>query len=474
MSTLHSTRGGRARLLAVKGNPQDLLARCSQIFKGGRVLPLAAAGRALIQAENEVMAGRALRVLGFAYRDIKGEDQGDEHGLVWLGLVGMHDPPRLGVRELVSDLKDSGIHTVMVTGDQSTTAEAIGRDLGLNGSAPLHVADADEVSHLSAVALERTLKDIQIFSRVNPAEKLTIVQAIQKLHKVVAMTGDGINDGPALKAADVGVAMGPQGTAVAWDSADIVLLSEDLSSLRVAVAEGRAIRANLRKAIGFMLATNASELGIMLTSLALGRGQALTPAQLLWINLVTDIAPGLALATDVAPEHLMTQAPVGRYDPIFSPQDYRGIRRDAVAMTASVLLAQGLGMRRYGEGLEAGTMATLTLVLGQALYVFSAREPDLGVLDRRIPPLTSALKGASASMLLAQGLAISSRRLSRVLGFCPLRLTDLVAVGGLSTIPFLVRELAKSIPLERASPRPNLRSRGQRLPIHLPAEEPIL
>ena len=308
MSTVHDA-GARGRLVAVKGTPGEVLQRCTHWCRDGRIEPLEEPTREVILLGNERMAGEALRVLGVAYAEGDEGRDADAHELVWLGLAGLTDPLRPGMPALVEQLHAAGIETVMITGDQSATAYAIGRELGLSNGRPLQILDSLALDKVDPELLAGLGRTVQVFARVSPAHKLRIVQALQRAGSVVAMTGDGINDGPALKAADIGVAMGGAGSEVARQVADVVVEDDNLHTLVEAVAHGRSIYANIRKSIHYMLSTNSAEIEVMFASLVLGLGQPLNPMQLLWINLITDIFPGLALSLEPADPDLMHRPP---------------------------------------------------------------------------------------------------------------------------------------------------------------------
>jgi len=309
MSTLHGYKDGKF-LLAVKGSPEEVLAMCDHQIKQGKLIRLSRAARAAILAENERMAGDALRVLGVAYRELDDDRMPRKtENLVWLGLAGMADPMRPGMDKLIAKFHRAGIETIMITGDQSATASAIGHQLGLSRGGPLQVLESSKLENMDPALLAGLVKNVHVFARVSPAHKLKIVQALQDAGYVVAMTGDGINDGPALKAADIGVAMGGGGTNVARDVSDVVLEDDNLHTMSTAVRQGRTIYNNIRKMIHFMVSTNLTEIEVMLAGIAFGLGQPMNPMQLLWINLVTDIFPGLALALEPAEPGIMDKPP---------------------------------------------------------------------------------------------------------------------------------------------------------------------
>ncbi|MBR9987953.1 MAG: cation-transporting P-type ATPase, partial [Desulfosarcina sp.] len=308
MSTLHRTPE-HDRIFCVKGSPPEVLAMCSCEAVNGEIRPLTDARRLAIESENEKMASRALRVLGFACKRLSGDRPNGEADLAWLGLVGMADPIRDGVRPLIEVFHRAGVDTVMITGDQHSTAYAIAKALNLSGRESIEILDSSDLSSLDPETLKALARKAHVYSRVSPAHKLQIVQALQSAGVTVAMTGDGINDGPALKAADIGIAMGKTGTDVARDVADVVLEDDNLETLALALKDGRTIHGNIRKSVHFFLSTNISEIMLMTTALGLGIGFPLNVMQLLWINIISDIFPGMALSMEAEEADVMRRPP---------------------------------------------------------------------------------------------------------------------------------------------------------------------
>ncbi|NTV43505.1 MAG: HAD-IC family P-type ATPase, partial [Syntrophobacteraceae bacterium] len=287
MGTLHEKEDGEA-FIALKGSPTEVLAMCDRQIKDGAEVPLTEEDRLQVELENDQMAGNALRVLGVACSIGEGEEKfGAEEGFTWLGLVGMADPVRPGVRDLVARFHTAGIDTVMITGDQSATAYAIGKELDLSSGEQLEILDSTDLASADPELIRALSERVHVFSRVSPAHKLQIVRALQDTGRTVAMTGDGMNDGPALKAADIGIAMGAGGTDIAREVADLILEDDDLETMIIAVRDGRAIYNNIRKSLHFLLATNFSEIIVMLLTVAAGVGSPLNAMQLLWINLLS-------------------------------------------------------------------------------------------------------------------------------------------------------------------------------------------
>jgi Ca2+-transporting ATPase len=441
METVHAQGDGR-RLVAVKGRPSEVLAMCDRIALQHGEQPLDDAARSAIMLDNERLASDALRVLGLAYRLDGGSDSpADEtRDLVWLGLVGMADPPRERVAELLATLHSAGIDTVMITGDQGATAESIARRIGLARDGHLEILDSTELERLPEEVLTSLAKRVQVFARVTPAHKLQIVRALQSAGRVVGMTGDGVNDGPALRAADIGIAMGGGGTDAAREVADIVLMQDDLETLVFAVEQGRVIYDDIRKAVRFILATNSSELMVTFATVAAGFGEVLTPMQLLWLNLMTDVLPELALAVE-PPEHdVLKRPPRAAGQPIFDRIELMRMLLQGGVLSAVTLASYGYGVGRYGIGPRAGTIGFTTLSFAQLLHAIGARSERHSVLDpgtlQRNPAMAPTLLGS----LALQTAAVLFPPLRGLLGATALSPVEWgIAVAGAGTA-FIVNE----------------------------------
>ncbi|MBD2435464.1 cation-translocating P-type ATPase [Nostoc sp. FACHB-110] len=347
-------------LMFTKGSPELILARCTQIRLGTNTSPLNEEQRSQILAANDQMASKGLRVLGFAYKPLlevppEGSDEESEQSLVWLGLVGMLDAPRPEVRAAVAECRQAGIRPVMITGDHQLTARAIAIDLGIAQEGD-RVLTGQELQRMSDQELEQQVDLVSIYARVAPEHKLRIVQALQRRGRFVAMTGDGVNDAPALKQADIGIAMGITGTDVSKEASDMVLLDDNFATIVSATKEGRVVYTNIRRFIKYILGSNIGEVLTIAAAPILGLGGVpLTPLQILWMNLVTDGLPALALAVEPPEPDVMKRPP-------FSPRES--------------IFARGLGSYMIRIGI---VFAIITIILMEWAYshAHAVTGPDL-------------------------------------------------------------------------------------------------
>jgi Ca2+-transporting ATPase len=444
METLHACGDG-ALLIAVKGSPEAVLGLCRWTASDGRRRALSEQDRLAITAANERMGGAALRVLGFASAAPSGDDDAEpgDTPLTWLGLVGMADPVRDGMDDLMRTLRGAGVETVMITGDQSATAYAVARQLGLGRSGRIEILESGQLEDLAPDMLAALAPHADVFARVSPRHKLQIVQALQRGGEVVAMTGDGINDSPALKAADIGVAMGHAGTDVAREVADVVLENDDPATFAIAIAEGRTIYNNVRRSLRFLLATNMSEIVVMTAGTAAGLGQTLTPMQLLWINLVTDVFPALALAVEPAHDDVMREQPRPPSEAVLRQGDFRRILGEGAVISAAALAACAWGVRRYGPGPSTSTMTLLSMVGAQLMHAVTCRSDRRGLFSgRRLPP-NRWLERALLGTLALQVVAVAAPPLCRMLGLGPLTPADWAVTAGCGIAPYLINEALK-------------------------------
>lgn len=445
MSSIHVTPEGE-RLLSLKGSPQEVLAMCDQQMKAGEIVPLDEKEKIKIEIENQRMAGDSLRVLGFAMGYLEVDESFPESRvLVWLGIVGMEDPVRDGVKELIGQLHRAGIDTVMITGDQSSTAFSVASQIDIAGEKPLEILDSAELTSIDPDVLVALSEKVSVFSRVSPAYKLKIVQALQRAGRTVAMTGDGVNDGPALKASDIGIAMGKTGTDVAREVADVVLEQDNLEILVQAIQDGRSIYRNIRKSVHFFLATNFSEIMIMLGAMSLGIGIPLNVMQLLWINIISDIFPGLALSMEESESDVMQMKPRDPGAPIFDTEDYKRMTFESAVITGSALSAYGYGIMRYGMGPGAVSMAFQSLTIGQLLHAYSCRSETTSCFSKRRLPRNKYLDVALGGSFFFQALTMIFPPLRRLLGLKSMTLTDFAVVGASSMLPLIINESTKKV-----------------------------
>lgn len=450
MRTFHTgPQDAKVMLVAVKGSPDEVLGMCNSYLLDGGEQPLDDVVRAQVIAQNEEMAARQLRVLGFAFA----EDRADtvrHASLVWIGLIGLADPLRQGVEKVIRRFHEAGIATVMLTGDQSGTAYGIGKQLHLNNGDDLKIVNSEQLEDTELERLREIVAGVHIFSRVTPSHKLRIVQALQQAGHIVAMTGDGINDSPALRAADIGIAMG-SGTDVALSAADIALKNDELDTVLEAVSQGRTISTNIRKSVHFLLSSNLSEILLVAGSVTSGMGQPLTPLQLLWLNLLSDMLPAIALAAEPAEPDVMQQMSRPSNAPIIDKDDIWRYVREGSALAAGALGAYGYGIMRYGPGPRAGTIAFNTLVFGQMLHALFCRsdrhrtffDPSL----RQNRPLMLAIL-ASLGLQVA-GHAVPGLR--RLLGVSTPGLVDVGVIITGAVSPILWNEMGKSGRYNRAA-----------------------
>ncbi|HSP81490.1 MAG TPA: HAD-IC family P-type ATPase, partial [Myxococcaceae bacterium] len=370
------------RYVFMKGAPERVLAMCRELQGERGPVPLEPEQ---VHRASRALAERGLRVLAMAYRKLPrgphvSEDAVPEpEALIFLGLTGMMDPPRAGVHEAVGACQDAGIRVVMITGDHALTARAIGRELGLGGG---EVLTGRELETLDDAALRRRTKEVSIYARVAPEQKLRVVKALQREGEVVAVTGDGVNDAPALKAADIGVAMGRGGTDVAREAADMVLADDNFVSIVNAVEEGRVTFDNLRKATFFLISTGAAAILVILVSLALGWPLPFLPAQLLWLNLVTNGLQDVALAFEPGDEGMLKRPPRPRGEGFISGLLWERTVLSGLVIAAGTLFIFDWELERTGSLAAAQTAALTTMVLYQMFQVGNARSETQSVFLR--------------------------------------------------------------------------------------------
>jgi len=369
----------------VKGAPDLILSRCTRVLSGGREVPLDETSRQRFGQANETMTRSALRVLAVARRAV-GKPSDDptpeeiETDLTFLGLLGMIDPPRPEVAPAVAKCHRAGLKVMMITGDHRNTAEAIAREVGITGGRPPSLVGL-EIDSMEDRELAASLQSASVFARTSPKHKIRIVRALQQKGHIVAMTGDGVNDAPAMKEADIGVAMGLSGTDVSREASDMVLSDDNFATIVAAIEEGRGIYDNIRKFIRYLLSCNVGEVLVMFLASVLGMPVPLLPIQMLWVNLVTDGLPAMALGVDPQSRDLMSDRPRAPRESVFSRGlGIRIVERGALIGLGSLFVfIAALG--REGDLVRARTMAFATLIMFQLFHVFDCRTERGSVFD---------------------------------------------------------------------------------------------
>jgi Ca2+-transporting ATPase len=488
MSTVHEAADDAdARMLFAKGAPDLLLRRCACELVGERTVPLTDERRDAVLREAESLADDALRTLAVAYRTLDGDvganagdadaadaadagdagDAGDalERELVLLGLVGMIDPPRPEASDAVRRARAAGIRPLLITGDHPRTAVVIARELGIADDD--RVVTGAELEEMDDDALARAVRETSVFARVDPSHKLRLVRALQSQGEVVAMTGDGVNDAPALRAADIGIAMGISGTVVSRQAADMVLADDNFATIVAAVEEGRAIYANIRRALRFLLSGNFGEVTTMFVGVALAGTLGLREAdgglllpllatQILWINLLTDGAPALALGVDPAEPGLMQMKPRRRDEPVIAPHTWRDIAIAGLIMAASTLfvfdgsLPGGL-LAGTSDVPHARTMAFTTIVLAQLFNVFDSRSRRRSAFSGLAH--TKWTWAAVLASVALQALVVYMPPLRAAFGTTPLNATDWLLCAAAASVLLWVHEITKLVARRRDGTR---------------------
>lgn len=445
MSTLHRTVDGDDYILFVKGAPDVLLDLVTSVYHNGKVEPMTPELRERINRANHEMASEALRVLAVAERRFDERPEAlnaEEHerDLTFIGLVGMIDPPREEVAAAINKARDAGIRTVMVTGDYPDTARAIGQSIGLLDADGTVITGA-ELQEMDDEELVRRIDDVDVFARVSPEHKVRIVDAFRQRDYVVAMTGDGVNDAPALKRASIGVAMGITGTDVTKETADMVLTDDNYVSIVNAVEQGRIIYDNIRKFVYFLLSCNLAEIAVIFIGTLLGYPMVLTPIQLLWLNLLTDGAPALALGVETGDPNVMDRPPREPGEPIIDRIMRVGMVVQTIAITGVTLAGFFMGLRQ-GDISEARSIAFTVLSFSELIRAYTSRSEfysvfRIGVFSNRFMQYAVL---ASIALLL---IVIYVPFLNPIFQTMPLTLLDWSEIIPLMLIPSVAAELTK-------------------------------
>ncbi len=449
MTTIHRMNDG-TRLALLKGAPGVVLDACADYTESASQLkPLDAAARARFLATNNQMADHALRVLALAEKRL-GQDGSDDDaeaenasGYTLLGLVGMIDPPRAEAAAAIQQAHAAGIRTVMLTGDQLNTASAIARELKLSDEAEPLALHARDLADASPERLTELARTVTVFARVSPEDKLRIVEALQKAGEVVAVTGDGVNDAPALKRADIGIAMGLRGTEVAKEAADIVLADDNFATILRAVEGGRTIYANIIKFVHLMFSKNLGAVLAIFVAIVIGWPLPLLPLPILWINLVTDIFPALALALEPTAPGVMQHPPRSPKAALLSRPFLVLIAWQGVMVAAIILAAYGWALSAYGGGAHAQTIALFAVVGVQLGHMFNCRSRTRSALEGLFS--NGFVWGAAGIVIVLQLLAIWLSPLARVLRTVPPTAMDWGIIGLTVLAPIVIVEITKFI-----------------------------
>jgi len=423
----------KGEIIYLKGAPETVLNLCSTLRNKGAEAPLTDAIRRAVLRENGALAASGLRVLGVAQKTLPSAGPLAEtatFGLTFLGLAGILDPPRPDVAPAIGMARSAGIRTIMLTGDQADTALAIARRVGIGDE---NVISGPELARLSTAELQKTLRTCSIYARISPRNKLDIIAALKADNQIAAMTGDGVNDAPALKKADIGVAMGQRGTGVAKEAADMVLLDDRFATILEAVRQGRMIFDNIHKFIHYLFSCNLSEILIIFLCILMGLPAPLAALQILWLNLVTDVFPALAMGFETPETDLMVRPPRNPSESLINSRFKWRIATQALVITSGPLIAFAFTVHR-GMGLSGcRTVAFMTLALGQLLHVFNVRRKNGLGFDASL--LRAPYLWAACVITLAlQLLAVYTPALQRVLHTVPMTvpmwtITMLGAVG---------------------------------------------
>ena len=449
MTTVHPV-SGKLRVM-VKGAPDVLLSRCTRILDGSPVAITDAHKTEVLDA-NAAMAEKALRVLAAAYKDIDALPEGEltseetENGLTFVGLVGMIDPPRMEVKQAVAECYGAGIRPVMITGDHKLTAVAIARELDIFRDGDLAITGED-LDAMSQETLEQDVERYSVYARVSPEHKMRIVKAWQSKGMVVAMTGDGVNDAPALKAADIGCAMGITGTDVAKGAAEMILTDDNFATIVAAVEQGRGIYANIKKAIHYLLSCNIGEIIAIFFATLLHKifpEVPLLPVQLLWLNLVTDSLPALALGMEPVEHSVMQQKPRSSKESLFTRGFTVRLCWQGAMVGILTLAAYAIGLYGFDNLHAANTMAFATLTFSQLFHAFDVRSEDQSIFKLGITT-NPAMNKAFLVGLVLQLAVLLIPPVMNIFDVVYLNVWEYVAVLCLSLIPVVVSEIEKAV-----------------------------
>ena len=445
MTTIHKDKSSYK--IVTKGAPDKLISRCTKYVKDNKLYNLDSTTKEKINDLNSEMANDALRVLAVAYLDTsslpsKIISENIENNLVFVGLIGMIDPPRAGVKEAIITCKKAGIKTVMITGDHILTAKAIAKDLGILANSDLAIT-GEELDKIPEKTLRKNILKYSVFARVSPEHKVKIVKAYQSTGAIVAMTGDGVNDAPALKNADIGIAMGKNGTDVAKNASDMILTDDNFVTIVGAVKEGRHIYENIKKAVHFLLATNIGEIVTIFVGLILGLDTPLLAIHLLWINLVTDSFPAIALGLEKCDIHIMHKRPKNPKKGLFSDGLSSKIFFEGIMIGLLTLFSFSLGCRMFN--LEVGrTMAFISLSMLELVHSFNIRNDEASIFEIGLFSNKYLILSFILGLVL-QIAVVAIPPIAKVFNVVSLNTTQWLITMIISISPILIIEIKKKI-----------------------------
>lgn len=441
MITVHKIANGYR--VVCKGAPEVILNMCVNYYSDGQKKQLNKVEKNSILSNNASMAENALRILAIAYKDttIKPTEHEMEKNFCFVGLIGMMDPPRDGVKEAVATCTKAGIKTVMITGDHILTAKSIAKELGILKFGDLAITGL-ELDKISDVDLEKNIMHYSVFARVSPEHKVRIVRAFQSANNVVAMTGDGVNDAPALKVADIGIAMGKVGTDVAKNAADMVLADDNFVTIVEAVKYGRTIYENIQKAVHFLISTNVGEIVTMFLGLLMGYDAPLLAIQLLWINLITDSLPAIALGLETSDKNVMKRKPRNSKKGFFADGLWSKIFFEGSMLGIITLVVYAIGITQYGVDI-ARTMAFATLSIIELVHAFNVHCGEYSFVKRIFSNVY--LLGAMIIGVFMQIIVIAIPKVADVFGAVPLRMSHWLIVIVACILPVIIIEIQKKV-----------------------------
>lgn len=439
MMTIHKTQNGEKIYAFIKGAPESILSICNRVRENGNILKLDPVKVNDIQRSTNEVTGKGYRLLMLAYKELDKEEENDDnyqnviaqHDAILLGIAAIYDPPRAEVKDAIEFMKQAKTRVIMITGDHPVTAKAVARELNIiddgsdssNSDSNMTVMTGSELEKMSIEKLTENIDKVRVFARATPEHKLKIVEALQRRGHIVAMTGDGVNDAPALKQSDIGVAMGKKGTDVAKESAELILLDDNFTTITHAIELGRLIFANIKKFVQYLFSCNISEVMTMLVAIVMALPFPLLPLQLLWMNLTINTFPALALAAEKGDKNSIHMRPPGKHQPLISRKEWLGVCIQSAFMAIAAIAVFLWALSQEDEYLVAPTMAFSTLSLAQVWHVLSYSSTLKGILGKS-NAVNKPLIGAIALSLGLLLVAIYTEPLSDVFELHPLNLVE--------------------------------------------------